>query len=252
MCLREVLVGEIPVDQRPPSSYVLVTSVAIINVVSVLPNVAHEDGLARSIYRTDSEYMLCKRNLVRLITLEGVASIVSLVDLELAIMAKHEPSPAWISDVRSRITQILNKITRAEVGGRGIAEGLLEVFEIAKAVVNRVLDGAVRLTTTLGAQGVPVESVVPALSSVVEDTTLASLDELLEGLVLIGSTLDQTVELGEITSVMLSIVELDRLRRDVRLQGILSVGELRQSVRHFYKFFWCGQGTVQGEKTRRR
>ena len=51
----------------------------------------------------------------------------------------------------------------AEVAGRGVAEGLLEVVERSVFLLDRLLDGAGGLTAPGGAEGLPVEGVVPHL-----------------------------------------------------------------------------------------
>lgn len=49
------------------------------------------------------------------------------------------------------------------MAGRGVAEGLLEVIERPVLLLDRLLDGAGGLATPRGAEGLPVEGVVPYL-----------------------------------------------------------------------------------------
>lgn len=93
----------------------------------------------------------------------------------------------------------------------------------------------------------PVESVVPHLSSIVEDGTLGTLDNLLQALVLIfgtypaelimekldrGGTFHQIVKVSNISLVVLIVVELECFRRNMGRKGVLGVREVWESERH--------------------
>src|SRR5205814_1234392 len=76
------------------------------------------------------------------------------------------------------------------------------------------------------------EIVVPDLRGVVEDPTLAREDDLFESLVRLGLALDELVQVGHVRLMMLSVVEFERLRADVRSERVPVVRERRKRKRH--------------------
>jgi len=115
--------------------------------------------------------------------------------------------------------------TRAEGGGRGVRELSLEFGEGAKRLVDRVGEGTAGLTAAVGAEAVPVKTVVPDLSGVVEDSARALLDEVFERHVGKFCAFDRGVQLADVSEVMFSIVELQGLLGDMGLEGVSFVGE---------------------------
>ena len=89
----------------------------------------------------------------------------------------------------------------------------------------------------LGKMHIPIEGVVPDLSSVVENTSLSGLDQLLKR----STTLrQQIVEIIYITTdqedpaklrlVMFTIVIVNGFSRNRRLESVASIGQLRKDI----------------------
>lgn len=131
----EVLVDEVPVDERPKSLQVLGPCVAIIDVVRVFPNINGKQW---------GNAAVCQRCC-------GVAGV---DDSDAAVHIFHKPGPAG-----------------AEVPQRSIGERLLEFGIGAKGCVNGFRDGAGCFTTAVRLQALPVEAVVPDLGGIVKHAT---------------------------------------------------------------------------------
>ena len=168
-----------PVDRAPEGINVRGTIVLVVDVVGVFPDIASEDGLDLFSQR--------------------VAGVVGLHNLQLARLGVlDEPGP-----------------TGAEVADGGGGEFLLELFERTEGRLDFFSDAARGFSTTSGGHGLPVEGVVPDLGGEVEDGSLFGHDHFFDGLlgefrVGFGSS----VELGDVASVVLVIVELDLSFRD--------------------------------------
>ena len=78
------------------------------------------------------------------------------------------------------------------------------------------------------------------LCSKVEDLARLALDEFLQGLRGQFRALGGSVELGDVASMMLAVVEVDGLGGDVRLEGIAGEGEIRKLESHGEVFRWQG------------
>mmetsp|Transcript_29202 Transcript_29202/g.73464 ORF Transcript_29202/g.73464 Transcript_29202/m.73464 type:complete len:220 (+) Transcript_29202:47-706(+) len=194
--LGQVLVGELPVDELPPGIDVRRTSILVIDVVGMLPHVNGED---RSLTRG-----------------QRVASIMGAYHLELTVGVLDEPCPA-----------------RAKVSGSSSGELLLEGIKAAKVTNDGFSDRTSGFSSALRGQRVPVEGVVPGLSSAVEHTSSTGSDELLQGLAS-GVVLGSSVQLGHVALMMFTIVKINGLLRDVRSQSraLVRKGRKLETVRH--------------------
>src|SRR5690625_1935902 len=118
-------------------------------------------------------------------------SVAGLTDLQAAVGFLHQPAPA-----------------RAEDSDCLIRELFLEILKGAEALVDCLSQRAGRLATTVRAQAVPEEGVVPNLSSVVEDRAFGLLDDLLQRHVLKLGTRNLIVQIGDVGLMMLAVMVL--------------------------------------------
>mmetsp|Transcript_45028 Transcript_45028/g.113423 ORF Transcript_45028/g.113423 Transcript_45028/m.113423 type:complete len:262 (-) Transcript_45028:7-792(-) len=200
----EVLGGKLPVHELPPRLNVLCAVVAEVNVVGVLPHVTRQQGRGAVAQRA--------------------ARVVGGGDGERAILGLHQPRPAG-----------------PKVCGRRCSELVLEGLEGAKGGGDGLRDLAGGLAASIGREGLPVEVVVPDLSSVVEDSALSGAHKLLQALPCLGLVLHGGVQLCDIAAVVLFIVEGDGLFRDAaRAERVLGVGKGVGGERH------CGWGMGGG------
>ena len=143
----EVGIGKLPVDDVPPSLDVLSSGVADVNVVGMLPHVAGQNRLTRSV--SDRRH-----------------GVVAFDHLELVVRTLDEKGPPGSESC----------------SGLG-AELLLELIKRAKVTVDRFGNRTVRLAASIGGHGLPVEGVVPHLGRVVEHGTNGGrLDDFLQRL----------------------------------------------------------------------
>ena len=82
-------------------------------------------------------------------------------------------------------------------------------------------------------QGSPIEAVVEMLRGVVEYGSRGSSDQVLEARVRGRRPRDEPVQVVDVCAVMLPPVVLERLRGDVRHQGVMGVGQCGQDVSQF-------------------
>ena len=95
-----------------------------------------------------------------------------------------------------------------------ITEFLLESLEGTEVTVDQLSSASLRLTTGVGGQAVPVEGMVPDLSGQVVNLASGGGEMVIETLLanaLVG--LSSVVQLGDITGMVLAIMEVDGLRR---------------------------------------
>jgi len=195
----KILVGELPVGQIPPSIEVLRSCIAVVDVVGVLPHIAGDQwdvflGLA-----------------------DDAVGIMGVHNLYLfGLLVENQPRPST-----------------GEVGGCLGAEFLLEVLKGAIAGHNAILHSTIGFTPAIGRQAVPVEGVVPDLSSIVEEGSWSCcLNDLLEGFVLFGLSFHKVIEVGHVGLVMGTMVEVEGLLRDMWGKSIFSKGKVGQYERH--------------------
>src|SRR5688572_613539 len=161
----------------------------------MLPDVAGEQrGLARS--------------------LRGIG-VGGAEDFERSVRAAHKPGPS-----------------RAEPAFSGLGEFLLELAEGAEGRGDRAGELAGGLAPTRRRKAVPVEVVVPDLGGVVEYGAVRALDDLLERRALERAALDELVQLGDVSAVMLAVVELERFARQVRLERVHRIGQGTKFMLH--------------------
>ena len=127
--------------------------------------------------------------------------------------------------------------TAAELGGAGGFELLDEGLVAAEISVDLVGQGAAGLATTAGLHALPIKAVVPHLSCVVENASLASItshcgDGVFQALGLKVGASHQVVEVGHVGSVVLAVVKLQGGAGDVGLERIEAVGQRGQRVSH--------------------
>lgn len=187
----EVVLGKVPVDKVVKESINKVgTTVLVIKVVSMLPNIKGNKGLSTMV--------------------NGGISIVSTHNLKLTSLVKNKPSPAG-----------------AEVSSSNGLELVLESIIRAKVSINSLGNGRASrgLRTTVGLHGLPEEGVVVVLSSVVKDALVTVLrrvkDDLIEGLVLVLKLLlNEVIKVSDVRLVMLTCEERSEQKRKTRLKTI--------------------------------
>src|SRR5690606_18977264 len=193
----------VPVDDVPPGGDVVGAPVLILEVISVLPHIEAEDGGIAVHHRR---------------VLVGRAG-----DGELSVFGDDKPRPA-----------------AAEAGGCRLGEGFFKRLEAAEGLV----DGGRELTRgLLGAAGLhdlPKERVVVMATPVVADGgadvfryAVKVLEELLDALLgEVGMALQRGVEVVDVSSVVLIVMDPHRLLVDVGLQRVVIVGQRWQLVSH--------------------
>jgi len=195
----EGVLDPLPVNEVPPGSDVLRTTVLAIDVVSVLPNIDDEKSLA--------------------LAFDGrVGAIMAALDAKLAIVAEDQEDP-----------------TTAKVADSSCGESLLELVKAAEAGVDLLLELVAHFVggLVLGASHAkPVEVMVEQLASLVaHGTSRSSLHDGADGLVLeLCRSSSKFSQLGGVALVVLLIVELHSLGRDVRLKSILGIRKFNSSV----------------------
>lgn len=87
--LGEVLVGKLPVDKAPPGFQVLGTSISVVNVVSMLPNIASQER-------------------GKLVVLDDCVSIMGVNNLDLfGLLVQHQPGPSASKVASSLLAELL-------------------------------------------------------------------------------------------------------------------------------------------------
>src|SRR3990167_8896920 len=186
---------EVPVDQVPERFNILWTHVAVVDVVGVFPYVAGQQrGVAAG---------------QRAAGTDGAGQGQGTVGL------LHQPAPAG-----------------TEGADGNLAELFLELVEGTEGGVDRVSQGTGRLATGVGGQAVPVEGVIPDLGSVVEDAARGGLDDLFQGFAFELGAWDQVVQVHDVGVVVLVVVVFQGFLGNMRLQGVMSVGQRRQFESH--------------------
>ena len=138
------LVDDLPVDELPEGSEMVGTTVLIIHIVSVLPNVEGEQWAESA-----SDRVLC---------------VWFLSDDEFAICVGRKPNPS-----------------RTEEGGAFLCEFLLESFETTELCFNGSGNLSCRAIVSLwSTESLEVEVVVEDLSCIVEDATRGLLHDFFE------------------------------------------------------------------------
>src|SRR4051794_24618397 len=187
--LLEALAHCIPVDGIPPGGDVIRSPVLILQIVGMLPHVEPQE---RSTALHD-----------RGVLVRGTG------DLKLATVG-DKPCP-----------------TAAEARGCCLGELLFEGSKAAEGRVDRICQSARRLATGVWSQDFPEQRVVGMAAAVVAHCgpdalrhTVEITDQLLNTLALqIGCLLKCRVQVIDVGSMMLIMVDAHRLLIDVRLQG---------------------------------
>ena len=123
-----------------------------------------------------------------------------------------------------------------------VLNSLLERVEGAERLVDGVAGGAARRATAARRHRHPVQVVVPDLGGLVELLALRPEDDVLQRGVLLVR-LEHPVERVDVGLVVLAVVVLERLRRQVRLEGRRVIGQLGQGESHLGSFR-SGDGTI--------
>src|SRR5450830_1201119 len=165
----ELLSHELPVDQVPERFHILWTHVAVVDVVSVFPDVAGQQrGVAAG---------------QRVAGADGAGQGQGTVSLF------HQPAPTGTEGADGRL-----------------GEFFLELVERTERSVDGFSQRAGWLTAGFWRQAVPVEGVVPDLSGVVEDTARRRFDDFFQGLAFELGARHQVVQVHDIGVVMLVVV----------------------------------------------
>src|ERR1700730_4327154 len=174
------------------------TSVAVVDVVGVLPNVATEDRLG-AIYQ-------------RLFAIRGLGHD------DLAVL-DGEPSPA-----------------RAELGDACLDEVLLHFGDRAKIgddllfkLARNLVAAAARL------HPLPEMQVIVVLAGIVEESGVlakGTLDDILERFALPLGAFEQIVGVVDVSEVMFVVVIFKRFARHVRGKRLMRIGQIGQRKRH--------------------
>lgn len=175
--------------------HILWTHVTVVDVVGVFPDVAGQQRGIAAGQRVAGADGACQG--------QGTVSLF------------HQPAP-----------------TGTEGADRSLGELFLELVERTESGVDRLGQCASRLAAGVWRQAVPVESVVPDLGGVVEDATRRGFDDLFQGLAFELGARHQVVQVHDIGVVVLVVVILQGFLGDVRLQGIVCVGQRRQFESH--------------------
>ena len=184
---------EVPIDELVKEGLdVGRTGVAVIDVVGVFPNVDDHQGLE----------MFRQRR----------AGVGGRIDFKLAVQALDEPRPAG-----------------AEVVGRLGREVCNEAFVRTPLLDDGVHQCAGRFAAAVGAQALPIEGVVVALRSVIEDRALACLDDFTQGFGFVHRAFDEIVEIGDVGLMMLAVVVFQRFLADGRCKGVHFIIKLGQN-----------------------
>mmetsp|Transcript_5342 Transcript_5342/g.12548 ORF Transcript_5342/g.12548 Transcript_5342/m.12548 type:complete len:304 (-) Transcript_5342:88-999(-) len=192
----------VPVDHIPPCLDVVRATVLVLQVVSVLPDIASQDWDAGGAVHSIHEWVVLVRG--------GR-------DRQLLVIGDNQPHPAG-AETGTRST------SRFELG--------LEVVEGAKGLVDGLCQLVRRCTALAGGCHLQPEEVVVVSTAAavaerrtVLDGRLLQLDERRLGLPLQG-----LVDVRHVGQVMLVMVELHRRLVDGGLQCIVRVGQVREVV----------------------
>ena len=189
--LAGVLPGcKLPVDQIPEGLHVLGAEVAVVDVIRMLPDVAGEQRSFALSYRG--------------------TGIAGAHDFQRTIGIFHQPGPA-----------------RPEGGNGALGEFFLEVGKGAELLVDGFGQCAAGLTAAVGTQAIPVEGMVPYLGGIVENATGGLLDDVLQGQRLECRTLDQVVQVGDVSLMVLAVMVFDGFFGDIRYQSVFGVRQGR-------------------------
>ena len=200
---RVALVRRVPVDDVPERRNVVGTAILVVQVVRVLPDVEADDGRAALHQR-------------------GVL-VGHRLDAERAVGGEAQPGPA-----------------AAEARGGRLGELLLEAVEAAERGRDLVAQRAGRRAALAGAHDGPKKRVVRVAAAVVAHGRADVLGHLahvghqrLDALVRKRRMVrERLVEVGHIGVVVLTVMDLHRLRVDVRLERIVRVRKGRQLIGH--------------------
>jgi len=187
-----------PIDNMPPVINVFGTSIAGIDVISMLPDINNKD-------RTTSTLK------------DRVAVIVAVDDLELALSVEDEPDPS-----------------RSEMGSCTLAELFLELVNTAKVLsetLGELLRNLVGFFVLDGCQTGPVEVVVKELAHIGTDGTLGLglHDSAFTHSGILGLGGNELSQLGSISMGVLAVVVLDGLGADVGGKSVFGEFERTRS-----------------------
>src|SRR5688572_17734670 len=212
----EIALREIPVEQVIYNAGdIEIAAVVMVEVIRVLPYIEHQQ---RPLPVDERRVGVCRRRY-----------------LELA-PGLDEPYPAAAEQRRRGRLELAGKrLVAAEIGRDALGE---RAGECAFAV--------------LRAQAVPEEAVVPGLGGIVEGAAAAALDDGLQRLALQRRALDQRVQLVHVAAVMRAVMQLQRRRRDHRLERVVVVGERGQCDGHSNLQWTCAPMVVRrGDEVKR-
>ncbi|KAG0763484.1 hypothetical protein G6F22_018417 [Rhizopus arrhizus] len=141
----------------------------------------------------------------------------------------------------------------AEAGLRGLAEGILERIEAAEIAIDGRAEFVIRGAAT-GAEYGPEQAVVGVATAIVAHRAALRFghrikvgDERLDRLRGDAGLLEGGIEVVDVGLVVLAVVDLHRARIEVRLEGIIGVGERGKRVRHRSNLRGEGQRAGRGE-----
>lgn len=193
----------IPIDDVPEGVDVIRTSVLIIQVIGVFPDIESEDGGVAAVPE-------CRAH-------EGAVLIGGAGDLEGSVGSGDEPCP-----------------TRAEAGRTGVGEGRLKRSKIAECGVDGLREFTGWFSTAVRGEDAPEKAVVGMSTTIVTDSALNGFgeagdiaDEVVDGLGRIDTCGGEClVQLGDIGIVVFCMMDFHGPRVDVRFQGIIGVIEI--------------------------
>src|SRR5688572_29975722 len=198
----ECLVHPVPIHHVPPRGDVVRTTVLVLQVIGVLPDIETEHRFLA----VHQRIVLVRRAGDRHLTAVG-----------------NQPHPA-----------------AAETARPSLAPFRLEIVEAAKRRVDRVGGLARRGAAGVGRHPVPEHAVVPVPAAVVANrrangfgNAVYAPAQIIDALALqLGRLLEGGIEVGDVRLMMLPVMDLHRLRVDMRLERGVVVWELRQFVSH--------------------
>ena len=197
--LREILRRKFPVHEVPECFQELRTGVAVVDIVGMFPHVAGQQRLVGGSQRR--------------------GSVGRVDDVDRTVSFLHQPGPAG-----------------TEVGRGGLGEFFLELVQRTPLGVDRVGQCATRSAAAVRLQAIPEKGVVPDLGGVVEQAAGRLLDDVFEGSIFEFRALDQVVQVGHVSLVMLAVMVFQGFLGHVRLQCIHGIGQGRESVFHRQSF----------------
>ena len=155
------------------------TSISIVNIVGMLPHIAAEQRL-HSIYRS---LALPKH------TTNRITCICGADDIQRAVSLLHQPRPSRSEEAHSLWAKLLDKgVIRAPL--RLNSRLQRTIFQRTASVTHTL-----SFSQLLG-KYVPIEGMIPNLSSVIENASLSSLNQLFQGSASIGKQVIKIIDIA--------------------------------------------------------